>query len=196
MVKALPEEVLGFAVSVLRFYFCNAPVPIRQLQCQYTTVQCHCHSVTVSFSRSRSQSQNSTAFESAFIESCPSLQIISSRKMRDCDCDPGVVIASTSYKDILERGYALSFETLCHLMIVLCSCCICLLVAILLQDHGSIHALTSSIALCGYPLLKLEIRDSCQISTTSAIFFHYNYFRQIIWKLASVQFHFWYIFGD
>ena len=45
-------------------------------------------------------------------------------------------------------------------------------------------------ALCGYPLLKLEIRDSCQISTTSAIFFHYNYFRQIIWRLASVQFHF------
>ena len=40
-------------------------------------------------------------------------------------------------------------------------------------------------ALCGYPLLKLEIRDSCHISTTAAIFFHYNYFRQTIWRLAS-----------
>ena len=49
-------------------------------------------------------------------------------------------------------------------------------------------------ALCGYPLLKLEIRDSCQISTAAAIFFHYNYFRQTIWRLASVQFHFWYIY--
>ena len=54
----------------------------------------------------------------------------------------------------------------------------------------------SSTALCGYPLLKLEIRDSCQNSTTAAIFFHYNYFRKTIWILASVQFHFWCIFGD
>ena len=48
----------------------------------------------------------------------------------------------------------------------------------------------SNTALCGYPLLKLEIRDSCHISTRAAIFFHYNYFRQTIWRLASVQFHF------
>ena len=51
-------------------------------------------------------------------------------------------------------------------------------------------------ALCGYPLLKLEIRDSCQISTTAAIFFLYDYFRQTIWRLASIQFYFWYIFWD
>ena len=47
-----------------------------------------------------------------------------------------------------------------------------------------------STALCGYPLLKLEIRDSSQISITAAIFSQYNYFRQTIWRLASVQFHF------
>ena len=49
---------------------------------------------------------------------------------------------------------------------------------------------TAIIALCGYPLLKLEIRDLCQISTTAAIFLHYDYFRKTIWRLASVQFHF------
>ena len=51
-------------------------------------------------------------------------------------------------------------------------------------------------ALCSYPLVNMEIGDSSQIYTTAPIFFHYNYFRQTIWRLASVQFHFWYIFGD
>ena len=53
-----------------------------------------------------------------------------------------------------------------------------------------------STALCSYPLVKMEIGDSSQIFTTAAIFFQYDYFRQTIWRLASVQFHFWYIFGD
>ena len=48
----------------------------------------------------------------------------------------------------------------------------------------------SIIALCGYPLVKMEIRDSSQISTTASIFSQYDYFRQTIWRLASVQFHF------
>ena len=51
-------------------------------------------------------------------------------------------------------------------------------------------------ALCSFPLVKMEIRDSSQISTTAPIFSGYNYFRQNIWRLASVQFHFWYIFWD
>ena len=51
-------------------------------------------------------------------------------------------------------------------------------------------------ALCSYPLVKMEIGDSWQISTTAPIFSQYDYFRQTIWRLASVQFHFWYIFGD
>ena len=45
-------------------------------------------------------------------------------------------------------------------------------------------------ALCNYPLVKMEIGDSSQIFTTAAIFSQYDYFRQTIWKLASVQFHF------
>ena len=45
-----------------------------------------------------------------------------------------------------------------------------------------------SIALYGYHSLKLEIRDSCQIPTTAPIFSQYSYFRQTIWRLASVQF--------
>ena len=45
-------------------------------------------------------------------------------------------------------------------------------------------------ALCSYPLVKMEIGDSSQISTTAPIFSQYDYFRQTIWRLASVQFHF------
>ena len=51
-------------------------------------------------------------------------------------------------------------------------------------------------ALCaGYSLVKMEISDSSQISTTAPILSGYNYFRKDIWRLASVQFNFWYIFG-
>ena len=45
-------------------------------------------------------------------------------------------------------------------------------------------------ALCSYPLVKMEIGDSSQISTTAAIFSQYDYFRQTIWRLASVLFTF------
>ena len=45
-------------------------------------------------------------------------------------------------------------------------------------------------ALCSYPLIKVEIGDSSKFSTTAPIFSRYNYFRQTIWRLASVQFHF------
>ena len=51
-------------------------------------------------------------------------------------------------------------------------------------------------ALCGYPIEKMEIRDSSQISTTAPIFVYYDYFRQNIWANILVQFHFQYIFGD
>ena len=40
-------------------------------------------------------------------------------------------------------------------------------------------------ALCGYPIVKMEIRDSSQISTTAPIFLLYNYFRQKYLKIAS-----------
>ena len=42
-----------------------------------------------------------------------------------------------------------------------------------------------TIALCGYPIVKMEIRDSSQISTTAPIFLLYNYFRQKYLKIAS-----------
>ena len=40
-------------------------------------------------------------------------------------------------------------------------------------------------ALCGYPIVKMEIRDSSQISTTAPIFLLYNYFRQKYLEIAS-----------
>ena len=42
-----------------------------------------------------------------------------------------------------------------------------------------------AIALCGYPIVKMEIRDSSQISTTALIFLLYNYFRQKYLEIAS-----------
>ena len=40
-------------------------------------------------------------------------------------------------------------------------------------------------ALCSYPHVKMEIRDSSQISTTAPIFLEYNYFRQKYLEIAS-----------
>ena len=40
-------------------------------------------------------------------------------------------------------------------------------------------------ALCGYPIVKMEIRDSSQISTTAPIFLLSNYFRQKYLEIAS-----------
>ena len=71
-----------------------------------------------------------------------------------------------------------------HIHIITCS-------SLLLDQYLELHN-----ALCSYPLVKMEIGDSSQISTTAPIFSQYDYFRQTIWRLASVQFHFWYIFGD
>ena len=45
-------------------------------------------------------------------------------------------------------------------------------------------------ALSSYPLVKMEIGSSSQISTTAPIFSWYDYFTQTIWRLSSVQFHF------
>ena len=42
-----------------------------------------------------------------------------------------------------------------------------------------------AIALCGYPIVKMEIRDSSQISTTALIFLLYNYFRQKYLEITS-----------
>ena len=40
-------------------------------------------------------------------------------------------------------------------------------------------------ALCGYPIVKIEIRDSSQTSTTAPIFLLSNYFRQKYLEIAS-----------
>ena len=40
-------------------------------------------------------------------------------------------------------------------------------------------------ALCSYPLVKMEIRDSIQILTTAPIFLQSNYFRQKYLEIAS-----------
>ena len=40
-------------------------------------------------------------------------------------------------------------------------------------------------ALCGYPIVKMEIRDSSQIPTTAPILLLYNYFRQKYLQIAS-----------
>ena len=42
-----------------------------------------------------------------------------------------------------------------------------------------------STTLCGYPIVKMEIRDSSQISTTALIFFLSYYFRQKYLEIAS-----------
>ena len=47
-----------------------------------------------------------------------------------------------------------------------------------------------SIALCGYPIGKMEIRDSSQISTTAPIFQQYNYFRQNLEENVTFTFYF------
>ena len=52
-----------------------------------------------------------------------------------------------------------------------------------------------AIALCCYPNVKVEFRDSGQICTTAPIFLKSNYFRQNIWKSPAAQFHFSFIFG-
>ena len=45
--------------------------------------------------------------------------------------------------------------------------------------------LPTPIALCSYPLVKMEIRDSIQILTTAPIFLQSNYFRQKYLEIAS-----------
>ena len=60
----------------------------------------------------------------------------------------------------------------------LLSCiCLCLTVFVCVTPGSS--------ALCGYPIVKMEIRDSSQISTTAPIFLLSNYFRQKYLKIAS-----------
>ena len=53
------------------------------------------------------------------------------------------------------------------------------------SDDMNMLCKTNFIALCGYPIVKMEIRDSSQISTTAPIFLLYNYFRQKYLKIAS-----------
>ena len=55
--------------------------------------------------------------------------------------------------------------------------------------------LSNIIALCGYPIVKIEIRDSSQTSTTAPIFFLSIISDRNIWRLPAAQFHFWMIFG-
>jgi len=43
-----------------------------------------------------------------------------------------------------------------------------------------------SIPLCGYPHVKVSIRDLGQFSTTASIFQQYNYFRKI-WRKMSLS---------
>ena len=42
---------------------------------------------------------------------------------------------------------------------------------------------------------KVEIEELTKMFPSGPIFMNLNYFRQNIWRLSSVQFHFWYIFG-
>ena len=42
------------------------------------------------------------------------------------------------------------------------------------QESGSLPFVPFYTALCGYPIVKMEIRDSSQISTTSPILLPYN----------------------
>ena len=51
-------------------------------------------------------------------------------------------------------------------------------------------------ALCSYPNVKVSIRDMSQVFTTAPIFEQSHYFRQNIWVVIWVQFHFQYIFQD
>ena len=45
-------------------------------------------------------------------------------------------------------------------------------------------------ALCGYPIVKMEIRDSSPISTTHSFYFCLIISDRNIWRLPAVQFHF------
>ena len=42
-------------------------------------------------------------------------------------------------------------------------------------------------ALCGYPLVKVPVEKMCLFAP---ILLRLNYFRQNIWRLSSIQFHF------
>ena len=94
----------------------------------------------------------------------------------------------------LSLNCQLLFVASCHLFISAASSILLIPVAFYLSC--SCLYLSPITALCSYPLVKMEIGDSRQISTTAPIFSRYNYFRQTIWRLASVQFYFWCIFGD
>ena len=52
------------------------------------------------------------------------------------------------------------------------------------------------IALCGYPLYKAALRKFSKMLSSAPIFLTSHYFRQNIWRLSSLQFHFLYIFGN
>ena len=60
------------------------------------------------------------------------------------------------------------------------------------QDRNPAYETTSNStsALCGYPIGKMEIRDSSQISTTAPIFQQYNYFRQNLEENVTFTFYF------
>ena len=51
-----------------------------------------------------------------------------------------------------------------------------------------------NIALWCYPYVKLEIKNLSLITSTAPIFLQFNYFRENIWVIIWVQFHFLYIF--
>ena len=50
-------------------------------------------------------------------------------------------------------------------------------------------------ALCGYPIVKMEIRDSSQISTQHPFSCCLIISDKNIWRLPAAQLHFWIIFG-
>ena len=51
------------------------------------------------------------------------------------------------------------------------------------------------IALWVKPCWKMEIEEFTKFFPSGPTFMNLNYFRQNIWRLSSVQFHFWCIFG-
>ena len=74
-------------------------------------------------------------------------------------------------------------------------CCFGFPVTDLIKKYAFVHhwrrpcpSLTQNIddpAWCSYPLVKMEIRDSIQILTTTPIFLQSNYFRQKYLEIAS-----------
>ena len=71
---------------------------------------------------------------------------------------------------------------------------ICLSIKSRLWPVSVIKIFNSFIALCCYPNINSAIRNLGLNTPTAPIFLQFNYFRENIWVIIWVQFHFLYIF--